>query len=147
MNAPPPSPTRAPPAATPSVSRAARASEVRGVLARVLVLNLIVVAIKVMVGVRTEALSVLGAALESSLDVLNNVVGMVLVTIAARGPDETHPYGHAKLRRRPSVAVAFSGYSIGPRGQPDRPHLGRQRPDRRVRAPARTTAWDCSTPC
>ena len=74
-------------------------------LARVLVLNLIVVAIKLIVGFRTGALSVLGAALESSLDLLNNVVGMVLVTIAARAPDETHPYGHAKFETLGALAI------------------------------------------
>ena len=77
----------------------------RAVLAKVLVLNLIVVAIKVIVGVRTGALSVLGAALESSLDVLNNVVGMILVSVAARAPDETHPYGHAKFETLGALAI------------------------------------------
>ena len=74
-------------------------------LARVLVLNLIVVAIKVIVGLRTGALSVLGAALESSLDLLNNIVGMVLVSVAARAPDETHPYGHAKFETVGALAI------------------------------------------
>ncbi len=77
----------------------------RGVLARVLVLNLVVVAIKLAVGLRTEALSVLGAALESSLDLLNNVVGMILVSVAARAPDETHPYGHEKFETLGALAI------------------------------------------
>jgi cation diffusion facilitator family transporter len=75
------------------------------VLARVLVLNLVVVAIKVIIGLRTGALSVLGAALESSLDLLNNIVGMILVTVAARAPDETHPYGHAKFETLGALAI------------------------------------------
>jgi cation diffusion facilitator family transporter len=75
------------------------------VLARVLVLNLVVVAIKVIIGLRTGALSVLGAALESSLDLFNNVVGMILVTVAARAPDETHPYGHAKFETLGALAI------------------------------------------
>lgn len=54
---------------------------------------------------RTGALSVLGAALESSLDVLNNVVGMILVSVAARAPDETHPYGHAKFETLGALAI------------------------------------------
>ena len=83
----------------------ARPTAVRGVLARVLVLNLIVVAIKVMIGVRTGALSVLGAALESSLDLFNNIVGMILVSVAARAPDETHPYGHAKFETLGALAI------------------------------------------
>lgn len=70
-----------------------------------LVLNLIVVAIKVIVGVRTGALSVLGAALESSLDLFNNIVGMILVSVAARAPDETHPYGHAKFETLGALAI------------------------------------------
>ena len=88
-----------------AVTPPARPAAVRGVLARVLVLNLIVVAIKLIVGLRTGALSVLGAALESSLDLLNNVVGMILVTIAARAPDETHPYGHAKFETLGALAI------------------------------------------
>ena len=88
-----------------SVPSVARSDAVRRVLGRVLVLNLIVVAIKLIVGFRTGALSVLGAALESSLDLLNNVVGMILVTIAARAPDETHPYGHAKFETLGAVAI------------------------------------------
>ncbi|MDF2776189.1 MAG: cation efflux system protein, partial [Geminicoccaceae bacterium] len=77
----------------------------RGVLARVLVLNLLVVAIKLAVGLRTGALSVLGAALESSLDLLNNVVGMILVSVAARAPDESHPYGHAKFETLGALVI------------------------------------------
>lgn len=75
----------------------ARAAEVRRVLLRVLVLNGLVLAIKLAVGLRTHALAVLGAALESGLDLMNNVIGMTLVSIAARAPDEDHPYGHAKF--------------------------------------------------
>ena len=98
--------TSAPPSPTARTAESAtRPSAVRGVLARVLVLNLIVVAIKVIVGVRTGALSVLGAALESSLDLFNNIVGMILVTVAARAPDESHPYGHAKFETLGALAI------------------------------------------
>jgi cation diffusion facilitator family transporter len=48
---------------------------------------------------------VLGAALESSLDLLNNVVGIALVGLAARGPDEDHPYGHAKFETLGALAI------------------------------------------
>lgn len=96
--------TAIPAVATPAITPA-RSNAVRGVLARVLILNLIVVAIKVTVGLRTGALSVLGAALESSLDLFNNVVGMILVAVAARAPDETHPYGHAKFETLGALAI------------------------------------------
>ena len=103
--------TRATPSRTPTpasgtrIPSSGRPDAVRKVLALVLVLNLIVVAIKVIVGIRTEALAVLGAALESSLDLFNNVVGMILVSVAARAPDETHPYGHAKFETLGALAI------------------------------------------
>lgn len=81
------------------------AAAVRRTLALILVLNLVVVAIKVAVGWRTGSLAVLGAALESSLDTLNNVIGMVLVTLAARAPDDDHPYGHDKFETMGALAI------------------------------------------
>jgi cation diffusion facilitator family transporter len=61
--------------------------------------------IKLGVGVRTHSLAVLGATLESGLDTLNNVLGMMLVSIAARGPDEDHPYGHAKFETMGTIGI------------------------------------------
>jgi cation diffusion facilitator family transporter len=74
-------------------------------LAIVLVLNAVVAIIKVAVGVRTGALTVLGAALESGLDMLNNVFGMMLVSVAARAPDEDHPYGHDKFETLGALGI------------------------------------------
>src|SRR5262249_39647125 len=47
----------------------------------------------------------LGAALESALDMLTNVVGLALVGVAARGPDEDHPYGHDKFETLGALAI------------------------------------------
>src|SRR6185312_12628456 len=96
------SPAHAPP---DSGARPARASAVRNTLLVILVLNLLVVVVKIIVGMRTHALSVLGAALESGLDVLNNVLGIVLVGIASRAPDEEHPYGHQKFETLGALAI------------------------------------------
>jgi cation diffusion facilitator family transporter len=81
------------------------AAAVRRTLAVILGLNLVVVAIKVAVGWRTGTLAVLGAALESALDTLNNVIGMALVTLAARAPDDDHPYGHDKFETMGALAI------------------------------------------
>jgi cation diffusion facilitator family transporter len=78
---------------------------VRKTLAVVLVLNALVLVIKVVVGVRTGALTVLGAALESGLDVLNNVIGILLVAVAGRAPDEDHPYGHDKFETLGALGI------------------------------------------
>lgn len=77
----------------------------RATLLLILVLNAVVVAAKVAVGLRTDSLSVLGAALESGFDMLNNVVGIALVGVAARGPDEDHPYGHEKFETLGALAI------------------------------------------
>jgi cation diffusion facilitator family transporter len=78
---------------------------VRRVLAHVLLLNGLVVLIKLAIGIRTGSLTVLGAALESALDSLNNVIGMLLVSIAARAPDEDHPYGHDKFETLGALGI------------------------------------------
>jgi cation diffusion facilitator family transporter len=74
-------------------------------LVHVLLLNALVVIVKLIVGVRTGSLTVLGAALESALDALNNLIGMLLVTIAARAPDEDHPYGHDKFETLGALGI------------------------------------------
>jgi len=78
---------------------------VRRTLIVVLVLNALVAFVKVVVGIRTGALTVLGAALESSLDMFNNVIGVMLVRVASRGPDEDHPYGHDKFETLGALAI------------------------------------------
>jgi cation diffusion facilitator family transporter len=77
------------------------------VLRQVLLLNALVVAVKLGVGVHTRALAVLGAAFESGLDLLNNLLGMSLVSIAARAPDEDHPYGHAKFETLGTIGIVM----------------------------------------
>lgn len=95
----------APSRPTPATHRATRSPAVRRTLQLILVLNAIVVAIKLAVGIRTGALSVLGATLESALDMFNNVMGMILTGLAAREPDEDHPYGHEKFETLGALAI------------------------------------------
>jgi cation diffusion facilitator family transporter len=83
----------------------ARSPAVQKTLAVVLALNAIVAAVKIVVGVRTGALTVLGAALESGLDMLNNIIGIVLVAVAARAPDDDHPYGHDKFETLGALGI------------------------------------------
>lgn len=83
----------------------ARSPAVRRVLIVVLFLNALVAFVKVIVGIRTGALAVLGAALESSLDMFNNVIGVMLVRVAGRAPDEDHPYGHDKFETLGTLGI------------------------------------------
>jgi cation diffusion facilitator family transporter len=83
----------------------ARERAVRRVLTSLLLANLAVVAIKVIVGFATGSLSVLGDAVHSSVDGINNILGLAVVRFAARGPDDDHPYGHAKFETLGALAI------------------------------------------
>ncbi|MGW8281736.1 MAG: cation diffusion facilitator family transporter [Gemmatimonadota bacterium] len=82
-----------------------RLSAVRRVLWLVLFANLLVVAVKLVIGLRAGSLAVLGDAAHSGVDALNNVVGLLAVKVAAEPPDEEHPYGHGKYETLAALAV------------------------------------------
>lgn len=84
---------------------ATRSAGVRRALLVVLLLNALSAGIKIGVGARTGALTVLGAALESVLDMLSNLVGILAVSVAAREPDEGHPYGHEKFETLGTLGI------------------------------------------
>lgn len=93
--------------------RSARAAEVRRVLLLTLLANLVVVAAKLAAGIAAGALSVIAEAAHSSVDALNNIVAFALARIAAKAPDEEHPYGHAKFETLGAIAiVAFLSVTV-----------------------------------
>ena len=78
---------------------------VRRTLFVVLALNALVTVTKLVVAARTGALTVVGAGLESTLDLINNLIALSLIRIAHAEPDEQHPYGHAKFETLGALAV------------------------------------------
>ena len=80
-------------------------ASVRRTLLIVLACNAAVTAVKLSVGFRRDALTVIGAGLESALDLMNNVIALAIVSVAHRAPDEEHPYGHAKFETLGALAV------------------------------------------
>lgn len=90
---------------------------VRRVLLLTLVLNLLVVAAKLVAGILAGSLSVISDAIHSSVDSLNNVVGLVVVRFAQAEPDDEHPYGHAKFETLAAFVIAgllfVTCYQIG----------------------------------
>jgi cation diffusion facilitator family transporter len=81
-------------------------SGVRRVLIITLVLNLTVVAIKLVIGLLAQSLSVLSDALHSSTDSFNNVVALFVVRIASEAPDEEHHFGHHKFETLGAFVIA-----------------------------------------
>lgn len=92
---------------------AARNGAVRRVLVLTLGVNLAIIALKLIAGFAAGALSVFAEAAHSFVDASNNVIALVLAAIAAKAPDEDHPYGHGKFETLGALAiVAFLAITI-----------------------------------
>jgi cation diffusion facilitator family transporter len=77
------------------------------------VANIVVVAAKVIAGLAANSLSVLADAAHSSVDAWNNIMALALASVAAKDPDEEHPYGHAKFETLGALAiVAFLSITV-----------------------------------
>jgi cation diffusion facilitator family transporter len=77
------------------------------VLVGILLANIVVVVVKFTVGLDTNSLAVFGDALQSSVDAANNLIGIFVVRVAAKAPDEDHPYGHAKFETLGALLIAL----------------------------------------
>ena len=66
--------------------------------------NFIVLLAKLWVGITTGSLAILGDAIHSLTDVINNVVAWVVIRLSVLPPDREHPYGHRKFE---TLAVFF----------------------------------------
>src|SRR5260370_34591867 len=78
---------------------------VRRVLLGLLAANLAVVAAKLVVALASGSLAVLGSAVDSGVDALSNVLALTVVRVAAKEPDEDHPYGHSKFETLGALAL------------------------------------------
>jgi cation diffusion facilitator family transporter len=70
---------------------------VQRVLWTTLALNAAVALAKLVVGLRTHTLTLVGDSAHSGVDAVNNVIGLVAVGLAAKEADADHPYGHSKF--------------------------------------------------
>jgi cation diffusion facilitator family transporter len=78
---------------------------VRRVLVGLLAANLAVVAAKLIVALASGSLAVLGSAVDSGMDALSNLLALTVVRVAAKEPDEDHPYGHSKFETLGALAI------------------------------------------
>ncbi len=68
--------------------------------------NLTVLSIKLVVGLVTGSLAVLGDAVHSLTDVINNIVAWLVTRHSAKPADSRHPYGHRKFETVAVFALA-----------------------------------------
>jgi cation diffusion facilitator family transporter len=80
-------------------------ASVRRVFVALLFANIAVVGAKLIVGIASGSLAILGSAVDSCVDALNNVLALIVVRVAAKEPDEDHPYGHGKFETLGALAI------------------------------------------
>ena len=71
-----------------------------------LIVNVFLAAAKILAGVIGHAYVLIADGIESALDVGGSIVIWGGLTVAARPPDQTHPYGHGKAEPIAAVIVA-----------------------------------------
>ena len=82
-------------------------SQIRRVLVITMLLNFVAMAVKIVAGLATGALSVIADGLDSLFDGLSNVVGLAGLYAASKPPDAEHPYGHRKFETIAALSISF----------------------------------------
>src|SRR5262245_40080410 len=82
-----------------------RHEAIAGVLARVLVLNLLVAGAKLVLGYSTGAVSVVSDGFHSLTDTASNIIGLVGLRASRKPPDDDHPYGHRKYETLAAAGI------------------------------------------
>jgi cation diffusion facilitator family transporter len=81
-------------------------STVKRVLVITLILNLVVMAIKLVMGNLTGSLSLVADGFHSLTDSTNNILGLVANRYSSPIPDREHPYGHHKFEAVGALGIA-----------------------------------------
>src|SRR5438067_1616511 len=72
-----------------------------------LLINVVLASVKIVAGVVGHAYVLIADGMESALDVGGSIVIWGGLTVAARPPDRTHPYGHGKAEPLAALVVAI----------------------------------------
>ena len=78
-----------------------------------LAINVLLAAAKILAGLVGHAYVLIADGIESALDVGGSIVIWGGLTVAARPPDATHPYGHGKAEPIAAVVVAVGVLTAG----------------------------------
>jgi cation diffusion facilitator family transporter len=72
-----------------------------------LVINVVFATVKIAAGVIGHAYVLIADGIESALDIGGSIIIWGGLTVAARPPDQTHPYGHGKAEPIAAIVVAL----------------------------------------
>lgn len=78
-----------------------------------ILLNLLLSAGKLIVGLLTGAISIQADALNNLSDAASQIISLISFRIAAKPPDREHPFGHARIEYVTSMIVSFLILLIG----------------------------------
>ena len=72
-----------------------------------IILNVVLVAVKSMIGLVTGSIAMVIDALNNLSDVLSAVITIVGTKLANKKPDKEHPYGHGRIEYLASIIIAI----------------------------------------
>jgi cation diffusion facilitator family transporter len=75
--------------------------------------NVLLIAVKFVVGFITSSLSLLADGVHSVSDMLTDLAVLLGLYLGAKKPDSSHQYGHGKLETLAAVAIALSLLGVG----------------------------------
>ncbi|MBT8079732.1 MAG: cation diffusion facilitator family transporter [Gammaproteobacteria bacterium] len=78
-------------------SHSQKDAQVRRVIVIEGLANAVVLVVKSIVGFSTGSLAILGDAIHSLTDVMNNIVAWIVMRVSSAPADRNHPYGHRKF--------------------------------------------------
>ena len=82
-------------------------NRVRQILLFILAANLLVAAVKILLGQLIQSTSLTADGFHSFTDGVSNVVGLIGIWLAAQPVDENHPYGHRKYEFLTGLFIGF----------------------------------------
>lgn len=75
--------------------------------------NSLLAAVKIVVGILTSSIAILGNGLDNLFDSLSSLIAMISFKVSSRPADKEHPYGHARFEYISSTLVAVIILSVG----------------------------------
>ena len=83
--------------------------EKHGLLASIggIIINLLLFAIKILIGILSFSLSIISDAINNLTDMFSCIVNLLGFKIASKPADEDHPYGHERVEYITGMIVSF----------------------------------------
>ncbi|MEI6222147.1 MAG: cation diffusion facilitator family transporter [bacterium] len=81
--------------------------QVKTILWQILILNWLVAAAKITVGLLFNVISLTADGFHSVLDGNSNIVGLIALSISGKPADKNHPYGHKKFETFASTVIGI----------------------------------------